>query len=474
MEVQMAAQGPKPTGRGSTPSPSDSHHGGGATAKPVPGYLRPSAGSCHHVCKYGGTHTFEDHKEAHSRPQQPRPPRKQPPPPAPAPAPAESHNHSRVLVKVRSVFRRRVGDSTTTATTQKPSKAAAAGKAKAAKEGVSVEWKDIVAYDTVPLPSHGSSSPGPELGKTSAAHHVTAGSGDAAKKKAVVKKGKKSYGKAKVHEQVHGDRVVQAPQNEPLGTVTNANTDSKSARPPKTKNKPAAALLVENMGIDQETLQGYQILSPSLAQSRANLLRDLEKEMMVHQEPANVKQDRTTTVTYSLDPEEYAAAESSRPMPIPAHRRVQSMSISSRSVRQPFARQASKNSVSFKLRSRSTRAAAPAVVPPEEEEKKKPARLRSRRGEDASSAATGRGIHLRIRSLRRRGVGGGSGGAGTGGGFVVPAVALRHQKTLEKKRSQRLYNSHIEETAGKLVKTRKSRVKALVGAFESVISKIAK
>lgn len=443
----MAAQGPKPTGRGSTPS--DSHHGGGAIAKPVPGYLRPSAGSCHHVCKYGGTHTFEDHKEAHRA--QPRPPRKQPP--APAPSLAESHSHSRVLVKVRSVFRRRVVDSATA--TQKPSKAAAAGKAKAAKGAESVEWKDIVAYDTVPLPPHGS-SPGSQLDKTSA-HQVT-GSGGDAKKKDVMKKGKKSSGssKAKVHEQVDG---VESPHNEPLDTNTDSN---KSVKPPKAKNKPAA-LLVE----DQETLQGYQILPPSLVQSRANLLRDLEKEMMV-EEPAHVKEE-WTTVTYSLNPEEYAAAaESSRP--IPAHRRVQSMSMSSsssRSVRYPFTRQASKNSVAFKLRSRSTR--APAVLPQEEE---KPARLRSRRGEDPSSASTGRGIHLRIRSLRRRGVGG-SGGAGTGG-FVVPAVALRHQKTLEKKKSQRLYNSHIEETATRLVKTRKSRVKALVGAFESVISKIAK
>ncbi|XP_066357320.1 uncharacterized protein [Miscanthus floridulus] len=446
MEVQMAAQGPKSKGRGSEPS--DSHHGGGAIAKPIPGYLRPSAGSSHHVCKYGGTHTFEDHKEAH-RPQ-PWPPRKQPPASAPAPAP-ESHNHSRVLVKVRSVFWRRVGDSTTA--TQKPSKAAA-GKDKAAKGAESVEWKDIVAYDTV-VPPHGSS---PQPDKSSA--QVT-GSGGEAKKKDVMKKGKKSYGKAKVHEQVEG---LEGRQNEPLGT--NTNTDSTSVRPPKAKNKPAA-LLVENMGIDQETLQGYQILSPSLAQSRANLLRDLEKEMMA-EEPANVKQE-STPLTYSLDPEEYAAAtESSRP--IPAHRRVQSMSmsISSRSVRYPFARQASKNSgTAFKLRSRSTR--APAVLPPKEE---KPARLRSRRGEDPSSATSGRGIHLRIRSLRRCGVGG-SGGAGTSG-FIVPAVALRHQKTLEKKKSQRLYNSHIEETATRLVKTRKSRVKALVGAFESVISKIAK
>jgi ligand-binding sensor protein len=61
---------------------------------------------------------------------------------------------------------------------------------------------------------------------------------------------------------------------------------------------------------------------------------------------------------------------------------------------------------------------------------------------------------------------------GAGGvGFVVPVVALRHHKTLEKK-SQMLYNNVIEEMASKLVKTRKSRVKALVGAFESVISKM--
>ncbi|CAN8256212.1 unnamed protein product [Cochlearia groenlandica] len=50
-------------------------------------------------------------------------------------------------------------------------------------------------------------------------------------------------------------------------------------------------------------------------------------------------------------------------------------------------------------------------------------------------------------------------------------VALKHQET-EKKRDSRvlLFNNVIEETANKLVVTRKSKVKALVGAFESVIS----
>ncbi|PAN21062.1 hypothetical protein PAHAL_3G442400 [Panicum hallii] len=430
MEVQMAAQVAKSAGRSTPPH----HHGGGAKA--VPGYLRPAAGSCHHVCKYGGTHAFED-KEATKKPH-PKPRKQQQPPPAAAP-----ESQSRVMVKVRSVFRRRVGDSSRAA------EKASAAASKATGAGDSVEWKDIVAYDTK-VPTRGSS---PQPDKVSA---PVTGSGDA-KKKDVTTKGKKSHGKAsKITGQVD---AAQTTQDETL--------EKKSTKPPKGK-KPMAALLVDKMAIDQELLHGYQTLSPSLMQSRASLLRDLEQEM-VRDGAANAKWERTPC---SLDEEELAAAaaaETSRP--IPAHRRVKSMGIgsSSRSARHPFARQASKNSSGgFKLRSsRSTR--APTLLAEEE----KPARLRSRRGEDASSGGTGRGIQLRIRSLRRRGVGG-SGGAGASAGFVVPAVVLRHQKTLEKKRSQRLYNNLIEETASKLVKARKSRVKALVGAFESVISKIAK
>jgi len=442
--VQMAAQVAKPMPMGRSTPPR--HHGGaGAGAKPVPGYLRPAAGSCHHVCKYGGTHAFED-KEATKKPH-----RKKQPPAAPA---AALESQSRVMVKVRSVFRRRVGDSSRAAVEK--ATAAAAGKAKDGA-GDSVEWKDIVAYDTtVPVPPHGSSpQPGDKVSDP------VAGSGDAGKKKDATAKGKKSHGKAsKITGQV--DAARQTTQDETL--------DKKSTKPPKGKNKkPMAALLVDDKkGIDQELLHGYQTLSPSLMQSRASLLRDLEQEM-VHGEAANA--GRAPRAPCSLDEEELAAAaaaETSRP--IPAHRRVKSMGISSssRSARHPFARQASKTSSSGTFKLRSSRSTRTPVMSAEEE---KPAGPRSRRGEDASSGSAGRGIQLRIRSLRRRGVGG-SGGAGAG--FVVPAVALRHQKTLEKKRSQRLYNNLIEETASKLVKTRKSRVKALVGAFESVISKIAK
>ncbi|XP_050222961.1 uncharacterized protein LOC126673051 isoform X2 [Mercurialis annua] len=49
-------------------------------------------------------------------------------------------------------------------------------------------------------------------------------------------------------------------------------------------------------------------------------------------------------------------------------------------------------------------------------------------------------------------------------------VVLKHQDVEEKKSEQHLLNEMIEETATKLAETRKSKVKALVGAFETVIS----
>ncbi|KAG2711033.1 hypothetical protein I3760_04G058500 [Carya illinoinensis] len=49
-------------------------------------------------------------------------------------------------------------------------------------------------------------------------------------------------------------------------------------------------------------------------------------------------------------------------------------------------------------------------------------------------------------------------------------VVLRHQDVQGKRDAQGLFNNVIEETASKLAETRKSKVKALVGAFETVIS----
>lgn len=74
--------------------------------------------------------------------------------------------------------------------------------------------------------------------------------------------------------------------------------------------------------------------------------------------------------------------------------------------------------------------------------------------------------NIRKRNFRKKGV-------DDDGSNTIPnsrKIVLRHQDVQEKKDVQGLLNNVIEETASKLVETRKSKVKALVGAFETVIS----
>lgn len=94
-----------------------------------------------------------------------------------------------------------------------------------------------------------------------------------------------------------------------------------------------------------------------------------------------------------------------------------------------------------------------------------PRRLKFRRGkllvEDQNVK-----VDARRRSFKRtEGVDGDTNGSEPGSQKVV----LRHQD-VQGKNAQGLFNNVIEETASKLAETRKSKVKALVGAFETVIS----
>jgi len=89
-------------------------------------------------------------------------------------------------------------------------------------------------------------------------------------------------------------------------------------------------------------------------------------------------------------------------------------------------------------------------------------------GRLASDNLNGNGL-LGKRSFRRK--------RGDGSSFdskdfhsEVHSVVLKHQDVTEKKDAKSLFNHVIEETASKLVETRRSKVKALVGAFETVIS----
>ncbi|URE12914.1 Plant calmodulin-binding domain [Musa troglodytarum] len=75
---------------------------------------------------------------------------------------------------------------------------------------------------------------------------------------------------------------------------------------------------------------------------------------------------------------------------------------------------------------------------------------------------------IRTKSLRNRMESDGVGPSASPSDSIN--VVLRHQDVNDKKDTQGLFNNVIEETASKLVESRKSKVKALVGAFETIIS----
>ncbi|XP_016453511.1 uncharacterized protein LOC107777866 [Nicotiana tabacum] len=95
-----------------------------------------------------------------------------------------------------------------------------------------------------------------------------------------------------------------------------------------------------------------------------------------------------------------------------------------------------------------------------------PRRLIFRWGRHMGESQDSKG-DIRRRILKKKGVDADKNSTILSSGKII----LRHQDVQEKKDVQGLLNNVIEETASKLVETRKSKVKALVGAFETVISR---
>ncbi|CAN4079429.1 unnamed protein product [Withania somnifera] len=98
-----------------------------------------------------------------------------------------------------------------------------------------------------------------------------------------------------------------------------------------------------------------------------------------------------------------------------------------------------------------------------EQETSSPRRLTFRWGRHTGESQDS---NIKRRIFKKKGVDGDKGNTISNSRKIV----LRHQDVQEKKDLQGLLNNVIEETASKLVETRKSKVKALVGAFETVIS----
>jgi hypothetical protein len=90
----------------------------------------------------------------------------------------------------------------------------------------------------------------------------------------------------------------------------------------------------------------------------------------------------------------------------------------------------------------------------------------------ADATARSRGGRITSTSTSRRSGGGVGGAAARDAGAEVVVLRRRQDDGKEtKKQEPGLFNNVIEETASRLVaEARKSKVKALVGAFETVIS----
>ncbi|CAO2816347.1 unnamed protein product [Amaranthus hypochondriacus] len=104
------------------------------------------------------------------------------------------------------------------------------------------------------------------------------------------------------------------------------------------------------------------------------------------------------------------------------------------------------------------------VVEPKHESNS-PRRLRFRKGRSLGDGQTVNG-ESRRKNYRKKGTDIDKKEEETG----MVKVVLKHQEMEIKKDEKVLLNNVIEETASKLVEKRKSKVKALVGAFETVIS----
>jgi len=113
------------------------------------------------------------------------------------------------------------------------------------------------------------------------------------------------------------------------------------------------------------------------------------------------------------------------------------------------------------------------VLNPDESSSSTPRRLRFRPAMAAADAtARSRGGRITSTSTSRRSGGGVGGAAARDAGAEVVVLRRRQDDGKEtKKQEPGLFNNVIEETASRLVaEARKSKVKALVGAFETVIS----
>jgi Plant calmodulin-binding domain len=415
--------------------------------KPSPNYLKASSGTCHDICKYGGRHEFEEEKGKHVVPKSLKKGKN------------NGERRKKTIIKLRSLSSGKIVFSEKIEIIVEDSLCS--------NEEVSkpVEWQDIKSYDDA---SDLSTEPQNEGESTNSNNSDVDLNLVERRNKKQVLKSKESNEKDAPEKTELNSKKKKDSKKKPYGMKENTSLHEKGA----TKSDKPKLMEVS----DENTRKPVKLKAVVRPTTERNNKIDTQKPVATKVENAPKKKTSFFTLLRSSSGRRSHEGKSEKSVnrqkktlntastsssseskekvllmvePKP-HKTSSKLSASNSSVEQD----------TLKAEKSTFRRGKVVETPPDPGTTKK---LRFRKGRRSSENLAG--FQIGKRSFRRKGSI--SGGSSNSHGQVV---VLRHRETDEKKGIQGLFNSIIEETVNKLVKTRKSKVKALVGAFETVIS----
>ncbi|KAF3338114.1 protein FAM47C [Carex littledalei] len=464
-------------------------------AKPSPNYLKASSGTCHDICKYGARHDLEEEKGKHVVPKSFK----------------KGQNHGerrkKTIIKLRSLSSGKIVFS------EKIEIRVAESLSSNEKGSNPVEWQDIKSYDDASVPWTEAQNEGETMNSNS---DVESNLVERRKKKQVLKSKEQETGFKS-----YDDASVPSTESQTEGEIMNRNSD---VEPNLVERRKKQQVLKSKEPNERETPEKKELSSkkkkdsnkkpdsmkentslherkatasakPKLKEVSDENIRKSAKSKAIIRTPVekgntndmhkpvaakveNSPKKRTSFFALLRSSSGRRSHEGKSEKGVNRQKKgTNTASTSSHSetkekilhmiepkprkiTSKPSASKSTEEQDTLKPEKSTFRRGKVVERPPDPGTTKK---LRFRKGRRSSENLGG--FQMGRRSFRRKGSI--SAGSSNSHGQVV---VLRHRETEEKKGIQGLFNSIIEETVNKLVKTRKSKVKALVGAFETVIS----
>lgn len=415
--------------------------------KPSPNYLKASSGTCHDLCKYGTRHELEEEKGKHVVPKSFKKGKN------------NREKRKKTIIKLRSLSSGKIVFS------EKIEIIVEESLCPNEETSNPVEWQDIKSYDDASAPSTEPQNEGESMNSNNSDGESNL----------VERRNKKQVLKSKESNE------RDAPEKKELASkkkmASNKKLDRMKENTSLNERKATTSAKPKLMEISDEStrkpIQSKAISRPTVERGNAN---DMHKPVATKVE--NSPKKKTSFFTLLRSSSGRRSHEGKNEKSVNRQKKGSNMASTSSNSEtkekvlqmiEPKPRKtASKLGASKSAEEQDTlkpekstfRRGKVVELPPDPSTTKK---LRFRKGRRSNENLGG--FQIGKRSFRRKGSI--SSGSSNSHGQVV---VLRHRETEEKKGIQGLFNSIIEETVNKLVKTRKSKVKALVGAFETVIS----